>query len=374
MKIKSIITQSLIYFTLSINAQTIYFEDENRSLNSLYINSNGIYSKEIRSIGNTIIENQISKISLTIENPIITTLLPWYILFNYEFDTVIDENNIYTSEEGSIYKIDLSSNSPVKTKIFEKDNFFPMALAVDQNILYISDPNSRTIYKLNLSVQNSTLDVVAQLVNKEANEIIIHKNNLYFYDRLSGGNIYKTDISTGTATQTSTGMAETTLVANNNTGRNNFSINGNDLYFIKDSMIYKINLESNLPASPIQILNGYFISSIAFYENNLFFTTTKTDDNNNSYGVIYKLDISNILSTNSLVLKDKILFYPNPTNQFITLNNLKKPTSFYIYNSLGNEVQKGKISDKEKINLETLKKGIYFIKFENAKTIKFIKK
>lgn len=298
MKRKSIITQSLIYFTLIINSQIIYFEDENRSLNSLYVNSNDIYSTEIRSVGNTISENQISKTSLTNENPIITTFLPWYIPFNYEFDTVIDDNNIYISEENSIYKIDLSSSSPVKTKIFEKDKFFPMALAVNQNILYISDPNSRQIYKLNLTVQHPTLVVIAELVNKEANEIIIHKNNLHFYDRLSG-NIYKIDISKGTANQTTTRMAETTLVTNNNTSGNNFSINGNDLYFIKDFMIYKINLESNLPASSIEFLNGYLISSIAFYENNLFFTATKTDDNNNnnnnSYGVIYKLDISNIL-------------------------------------------------------------------------------
>ena len=113
MKRKSIITQSLIYFTLIINSQTIYFEDENKSINSLYINSNDIYSTEIRSVGNTISENQISKISLTTENPIITTFLPWYTPFNSEFDTVIDDNNIYISEENSIYKIDLSSSSPV---------------------------------------------------------------------------------------------------------------------------------------------------------------------------------------------------------------------------------------------------------------------
>ncbi|MDX6748098.1 T9SS type A sorting domain-containing protein [Polaribacter sp. PL03] len=371
MKTKNIITQFLIFFTLIINAQTIYFEDENRSLNSMYVNSNDMYFTETRSIGNTLYENQISRISLRIENPIITTFVPWYMPFNYEFDRVLDENNIYISEEGSISKIDLSSSSPVKIKIFEKENFFPQELVINQNILYISDPNSRQIYKLNLSVQSPSLDVVAQLVNKEAREMIIHRNNLYFNDGLSS-NIYKIDITTGSATQTPTGMAETTQVTNNN--GNSFSINGNDLYFIRDFIIYKINLESNLPVSPVEVLNGYHTSSIVCYENNLFFSAPKTDGNNNSFGVIYKLDISTILSTNNLTLKDKIAIYPNPTNQFITFNGLNETTNYYIFNSLGKEIQKGKIPNKGKINLESLEKGIYIIKFENGKTTKFIKK
>ena len=45
-----------------------------------------------------------------------------------------------------------------------------------------------------------------------------------------------------------------------------------------------------------------------------------------------------------------------------------------ISNTIGTEVKNGKIFDLEKINIQNLTNGVYFLKFENGSTLKFLKK
>ena len=47
---------------------------------------------------------------------------------------------------------------------------------------------------------------------------------------------------------------------------------------------------------------------------------------------------------------------------------------YKIYNLIGAKVIKGFINFNETIEIQHLKKGLYFLKFENEKPIKFIKK
>lgn len=69
-----------------------------------------------------------------------------------------------------------------------------------------------------------------------------------------------------------------------------------------------------------------------------------------------------------------IIAYPNPVSTYIYINRANLYMSYAIYNLVGTEIIKGKIaSNNEKINLETFLSGIYFLKFENGTTIKFIK-
>lgn len=69
-----------------------------------------------------------------------------------------------------------------------------------------------------------------------------------------------------------------------------------------------------------------------------------------------------------------IKVYPNPVSTNIYINRANLNMSYAIYNLVGTEIIKGKIaSNNEKINFENFSNGMYFLKFENGTTIKFIK-
>ena len=74
-----------------------------------------------------------------------------------------------------------------------------------------------------------------------------------------------------------------------------------------------------------------------------------------------------------LILSSKIKLFPNPSANFLTVSNLKNKYNFIIVNKLGQKIQKGSISNNEEIDIRNLRNGLYFLKFEDGNTIKFIK-
>lgn len=64
---------------------------------------------------------------------------------------------------------------------------------------------------------------------------------------------------------------------------------------------------------------------------------------------------------------------PNPSIDYITILNLNTDTNYVIYNVLGKKVNSGKLKPGSKIQILKLEEGIYFLKLENYKTLKFIK-
>ncbi|MDA9342227.1 T9SS type A sorting domain-containing protein [Flavobacteriaceae bacterium] len=81
------------------------------------------------------------------------------------------------------------------------------------------------------------------------------------------------------------------------------------------------------------------------------------------------------LSTQEFKNSDsKIELFPNPSTEYIQLSNLIKTKNYKIYNIIGDEIIKGTISNREIIDIRILANGLYFLKFEDGNTIKFIKK
>ncbi|WP_445713373.1 T9SS type A sorting domain-containing protein [Flavobacterium sp.] len=69
-----------------------------------------------------------------------------------------------------------------------------------------------------------------------------------------------------------------------------------------------------------------------------------------------------------------ITIYPNPSSEFITISGINKKENYSIYNVLGAKINSGAVSNKEKLNIQNITNGIYFLKFNNGNTIKFLKK
>lgn len=91
------------------------------------------------------------------------------------------------------------------------------------------------------------------------------------------------------------------------------------------------------------------------------------------YGV-YLLTPAN-LSANEINEHKNISIYPNPASDVLNIPGADG-TEFEIYNTAGQLVSKGKISD-QKLQVHDLVKGVYFIQIKNNNNIsklKFIKK
>jgi hypothetical protein len=88
----------------------------------------------------------------------------------------------------------------------------------------------------------------------------------------------------------------------------------------------------------------------------------------------FNVDFST-LSTEDLTLNSKdITIFPNPSSDFLQISGLMKAEKYILYNTLGVKISNGIISDNEKMNIQNLTNGIYFLKFENGNTLKFLKK
>ncbi|NJM79409.1 MAG: T9SS type A sorting domain-containing protein [Flavobacterium sp.] len=85
------------------------------------------------------------------------------------------------------------------------------------------------------------------------------------------------------------------------------------------------------------------------------------------------LDGTNLSTTDFDVSEKEITLYPNPSKDLIQISNLVTNENYSILNILSEAVKKGVISDNQKIDISKFENGIYFIKFENGKTLKFIK-
>lgn len=79
------------------------------------------------------------------------------------------------------------------------------------------------------------------------------------------------------------------------------------------------------------------------------------------------------LGLDTFKVSNNIKVLPNPTSEYIKVSGLKNEATYSIYNILGSEITHGKISDNEKINVQNLTDGTYFLKFNTGNAVKFIK-
>ena len=131
--------------------------------------------------------------------------------------------------------------------------------------------------------------------------------------------------------------------------------------------------------------NAIFTVSEGYYSGSTVCNSTITDcvaminnvANWTFGGFNYPAYVPNTFSGSTLVVEnfqfDIIKVYPNPASDVITITGLKETNNFSIYNVLGFKVNGGNLSGNENINIEDLTNGLYFLKFENGNTIKFIK-
>ena len=75
----------------------------------------------------------------------------------------------------------------------------------------------------------------------------------------------------------------------------------------------------------------------------------------------------NLTQNNSELANKKNLFYPNPVDQYLLINNRFYKEDFELINSSGKVICKGKLN--ERINTKSFKEGIYFLHIMNSKKV-----
>lgn len=93
-----------------------------------------------------------------------------------------------------------------------------------------------------------------------------------------------------------------------------------------------------------------------------------------SWDLILQTYISSVLSVNDFATNKGVKIYPNPSNDYINISGLSKSKNYKIYSAQGNEISNGIITtNNEKVNIQNLSDGMYFIRFDDGNTIKFVK-
>ncbi|WP_452232593.1 T9SS type A sorting domain-containing protein [Lacinutrix sp. MEBiC02595] len=101
-----------------------------------------------------------------------------------------------------------------------------------------------------------------------------------------------------------------------------------------------------------------------------------TFDGDYYFAIIDDVTILNAaaLSTDNFTQNHKVTLFPNPATDYIQINGLTKTEDYTIYNTLGQEVKSGFISENQKLDIQSLANGMYFLKLEEGNSFKFMKK
>jgi Secretion system C-terminal sorting domain len=261
-------------------------------------------------------QNKISKIDLSDPNP-----TPVVILENFTSaqDLIFYGDDLYIAKFGShkIVKIDTSiPNPPIVEVITNFDT--PIALELVGDDLYIATHGADKISKIDLTNPNPVaVDVITNLLLPVG---LVHRGNELY-------------------------IAE----AGQSIGQDRIS---------------KIDITSPNPTR-ITVVDGLYnpTKGMEIYDDVLYFSENFKIS---SFGLPpLSIDDFNVENISAL---------PNPTSDFVEVSGLSNPVNYSIFNISGAVLGKGVVANNEKIKVEYLSAGTYFLVLEDSKTIKFVKK
>ena len=147
----------------------------------------------------------------------------------------LDENNLIVSDNGTIYKIDISGNIDSKTPLsINSDIIGGNYFDINQNYLITAFSNTGLIYKrenggfVRYSSANNDFTV------KDSSPIAINNDNTFYFVNEDG--IFKFDIATNSYSTFIEGVSPTQIIAN-----------GDFVYYISGSSLYKVSVNGGTP-------------------------------------------------------------------------------------------------------------------------------
>lgn len=260
-----------------------------------------------------------------------------------------DDNNIYTTGDfGQLMDFDPDDSSTFILSGYDSDVF---------------------ISKLDSS---GAFSWVAQIAGDQTCEVGLSLS-------VKNGNVYCGGIFTGSVDFDPSATAEywlTSTVGNNNSFIHKMYQCSLDVSVTQNNLI----LTANASGATYQWLDCNNSYSAIAGETNQSFNVTQ----NGSYAVEITqnacVDTSVCCVINNVGILENffgnaITVYPNPVNEELTIaaNDNIEPISFRILNAVGQEIYNGVVVDKTIVNTNNFASGVYFVRFENGKTVEFKK-
>ena len=349
MKKKYILITVLLFIFVKINAQLTTVVGGLYAPFGLAFNGDDLYIAEWG-------EEKIVKIDITVTNPTLTDVATLTDETSPE-GILLNGNDLYIAlnDSDKIVKIDITATSPTTTDVVTGLDG-PSGLLLIGNDLYISEFEGGRILKIDITATNPTATTVVGGLSSPFG-LAFNGNDLYISEYYAN-KISKIDITVANPT--------TTDVFVGVNGPSGLAFNGNDLYIAEYNgrEISKIDITVANPTltSVVTGTELYDVTKLVFNGNDLYMTVHAEVLKFTESVVTSQVDINN----------SSISIFPNPSTNFIQISGLNK-TTYKIIDILGAEIKAGRISDTERINIQDLTNGLYFLKFENGSTTKFIK-
>lgn len=339
-------------------------------------------------------------------------------VFNHEEilgpSMAIHGNELYFSGFTNIFKIDLTQTNPTAVEVVEVMAGSGLLFHGDE--LYFS--TNTTISKIDITDQTPTIvDVITSGINNPfSSDLIIRRNELYVSDWREVDNVEISQILKIDVTESTTTATHVIDVADNLNGLA-FHGDGNELYFVthdifttQSGKVLKIDISQTSP-TPTEILTGLNQPRNLIFDGNDLYISLYGDNK------ISKIDVTDdfpaltdvvSMSTppDKLIIDGAYLYiatndsedetgyilrytdstldfggiyaqtpslYPNPAQDQLYVSHIGNAQQFAIYNLLGAEIAKGRVSENTPIDIKAFTKGLYLVRLENGLTLKFVK-
>ena len=131
--------------------------------------------------------------------------------------------------------------------------------------------------------------------------------------------------------------------------------------------------ETTVGSKPLNMLNKDMVLHLIADSIYIDIKFTSWTSGTNGGGFSYTRSTDQTTNSTDFAFDNLIRLFPNPSKDYIQISGLIKTGNYEVYNILGRRVMEGMVSDKQKINVQNLKNGVYFFKLENETVLKFIK-
>lgn len=89
---------------------------------------------------------------------------------------------------------------------------------------------------------------------------------------------------------------------------------------------------------------------------------------------VYERAFGNLTNTTELEqAESEIKLFPNPSTDFLMIQNLEKPQNILIYNTSGQVVKQLQLNPNDQIDITILSFGMYIIRLEDGRSTTFVK-
>lgn len=133
------------------------------------------------------------------------------------------------------------------------------------------------------------------------------------------------------------------------------------------------NLQDANNGSPASMIDKDMVLHLISDDIYIDIKFTSFSGSNSGGGFSYMRSTNQMSHTDVLKLKSDPKMYPNPAGDFFEISGLSGVEEIKIYSSLGQILYEGKAADAERIDVRTFAEGVYFIRFENGRSLQLNK-